>query len=132
MSFLKRKDPQAHLEPVKVDNGASVYCLKEDTRIEGPIETGTRPLNPASKTDWEEIRKKAKEGKIEDIDPAIYVRYYNSLKKIEKDHMKVEGEADDCKGVWVYGESGAGKSRFARDNYPNLYKKLANKWWDGY
>lgn len=60
------------------------------------------------------------------------MRYYNSLKRIEKDHLKVDGEASDCKGIWICGPSGVGKSRYARDNYPVAYKKLANKWWDGY
>ena len=46
--------------------------------------------------------------------------------------MKVEGEAEDTKGVWIWGEAGVGKSRKARDEYPDSYKKLANKWWDGY
>lgn len=44
LAALKKKDPHAHFEVVKVDNGASSYCLKEDTRLEGPIEFGTRPL----------------------------------------------------------------------------------------
>ena len=69
---------------------------------------------------------------MKDIPAAIYVRCYNSLKRIEKDHMVVKGEAADTKGIWIWGESGSGKSRFARDNYPEAYKKLANKWWDGY
>lgn len=129
---MKKRDPHAHFELVKKDNGASVYCLKEDTRIEGPLEYGKRPLNPASQTDWQDIKKKAQDGKLDEIEPGIYVRYYNSLKRIEKDHMKVQGEATDCKGIWIWGVSGAGKSRYARDNYPEAYKKLANKWWDGY
>jgi hypothetical protein len=58
--------------------------------------------------------------------------HYSSLKRIEKDHIQVTGEHDDCKGVWIHGKSGTGKSRYARDNYPEAYKKLANKWWDGY
>lgn len=78
------------------------------------------------------IKKHAVEGKLDMIEPGIYVRYYSALKRIEKDHMKVDGEAADCKGIWVWGESGAGKSRYARDTYPDAYKKLANKWWDGY
>lgn len=132
LAGLKKKDPRASFHVVTRDNGASAYCLKEDTRLEGPLEVGKRPLNRASKTDWEKIWKDAKEGKLDNIPADIKIRCYNQIKRIEKDHMKVEGEADDCKGVWVYGASGAGKSRFARDNYPNLYKKLANKWWDGY
>ena len=132
ISALKKHDPKAHFTPVMKDNGASAYCLKEETRLEGPWEHGTRPLNPASKIDWEEIRNNAKTGQLEKIDPAIYVRYYSSLKRIEKDNMTVTGEAADCKGIWIHGKSGAGKSRYARDNYPEAYKKLANKWWDGY
>jgi len=46
--------------------------------------------------------------------------------------MKVQGEAEDTKGIWIHGASGVGKSRYARDNYPEAYKKLANKWWCGY
>jgi len=56
---MKKRDPHAHFEPVKKDNGASAYCMKEETRIEGPIEYGKRPLNPASKTDWTQIKKAA-------------------------------------------------------------------------
>lgn len=36
LTSLKKRDPVAHFEPVKIDNGASTYCLKEDTRIDGP------------------------------------------------------------------------------------------------
>lgn len=129
---MKKKDPIAHFEPVKKENGAAKYCLKEDTRVEGPWEFGKKPLNPADKVDWEEVRTLAKEGKLEDVDPGIYVRYYNNLRRIEKDHMVCEGEADECKGIWIYGVAGAGKSRYARDNYPGAYKKLANQWWCGY
>jgi len=52
LAHLKKKDPHAHFEPVKFDNGASAYCLKEDTRVDGPWEFGKKPLNPASKVDW--------------------------------------------------------------------------------
>ena len=41
---MKKHDPAAHFEPVKRDNGASAYCLKEDTRLDGPWEHGTKPI----------------------------------------------------------------------------------------
>jgi len=77
LSWLKKRDPQGHFSPVKRDNGASSYCLKEETRIEGPLEYGTKPVNRSSRTDWDKIRDLAKSGKLEDIPADIYVRCYN-------------------------------------------------------
>jgi Putative viral replication protein. len=43
ISALKKHCPKAHFTAVKRDNGASDYCLKEDTRVEGPWEFGVKP-----------------------------------------------------------------------------------------
>ena len=40
---MKKHDSRAHFVPVKRDNGASEYCLKEETRLEGPWEFGVKP-----------------------------------------------------------------------------------------
>lgn len=74
---MKKKDPLAHFEGVKCDHGASKYCLKEDTRVDGPWEFGKKPVNRASKEDWEAIWKSAKEGAVEDIPADIRLRCYN-------------------------------------------------------
>jgi len=101
LAALRKHDKSAHFEPVKFDNGASTYCLKEDTRLDGPWEFGTKPVLRQSKTDWEAIWTNATKGAIEEIPADVRVRCYNQLKRIEKDHMKVSGEAEDCKGIWV-------------------------------
>ena len=115
---------------MKKDNGASAYCLKEETRLQGPIEWGTRPLNPASKTDWKEIKALAQANDLDSIDPGVYVRYYNTLLRIAKDHMEVPDRTFEKELIWIYGPPRSGKSRAARVG-PH-YPKLANKWWDGY
>lgn len=57
MSKLQKIDHTAHYEKVKIDNGASNYCMKEDTRVDGPWEMGTKPLKRNDKKDWEEIKQ---------------------------------------------------------------------------
>jgi len=52
ITALKKHCKVSHFEPVKVDNGAAAYCNKEDTRLEGPWEFGTKPVQRNSKEDW--------------------------------------------------------------------------------
>lgn len=132
LAHYKKHLPQAHCEPVLVDNGVDKYCMKQETRVEGPWEFGEKPMQRNSRKDWESVYLKAKQGLIEEIPADIRVRCYSQLKKIEKDHLKIEDNQDGCRGVWIYGDSGVGKSRLARRDYPDHYPKLCNKWWDGY
>lgn len=45
-------------------------------------------------------------------------------------------ETPMCKGVWIYGETGVGKSYGVRRYFEKLgmriFIKQSNKWWDGY
>lgn len=77
----------------------------------------------------------AKAGQFDEIDPDLYVRYYSTWKRMFDDHViardlpTIDGELEH---EWIYGPAGTGKSRNARERYPNAYLKLCNKWWDGY
>jgi len=58
LAALKKHDPQAHFEPVGIDNGASDYCLKEATRLEGPWEFGLKPARKNVKGSTADRNKK--------------------------------------------------------------------------
>ena len=84
LSHYKNTLPAAHAEPVIVDNGAAKYCMKEDTRVEGPWEYGTKPIQRNSKTDWEEVYTNAKRGRLEDIPADVRVRCYSQLRRLKR------------------------------------------------
>lgn len=128
---IKKLFPSVHLEGVKNDNGVDLYCNKEDTRVDGPWEYGVKPFNRNSKLDWDQIYLNAKRGNFDAIPSDIKIRCYSNLKKIEKDSLTYY-DSPDVAGVWIVGVAGIGKSRLAREKYPNSYLKLCNQWWDGY
>lgn len=107
-----------------------IYCKKEGNFFE----YGTCPEDPGTreKIRWDQVRAAALAHREEDIPDDVYVRNYFQIRAIQKDHPVRPAECDNVTGVWIYGPSGIGKSRYARDNYPNAYDKNTNKWWDGY
>lgn len=42
---MKKICKYTHWEPVSKDNGAADYCMKEETRLQGPWTFGERPLD---------------------------------------------------------------------------------------
>jgi len=76
VSALKKHCPKSHFEEVKINNGAHTYCMKEDTRIDGPWEYGVKPVQRNNKSDWEEVKQKAKSGDLDSIPAEIYVKHY--------------------------------------------------------
>lgn len=135
LSAMKKVSARAHWEVAKgTSEQASHYCKKEGSFVEhGTCSvTAGEAGGAAEKERWEMARKRAREGNLDDIPADIYVKYYRTLKEIKKDHMQSPDDCDAVTGVWIWGRAGCGKSRKARQDYPNAYLKLQNKWWDGY
>jgi len=81
---------------------------------------------------WDLARQAAKDGRFDDVPSDIYIRYIGNLHRIFRDTLPpLDSLADPC-GIWLLGPTGSGKSRGARDQFPDLYPKPLNKWWDGY
>jgi len=117
------------------------YCSKTREQDLEPnavfYERGNIPVDPAAKGEAERVRWQtawdlAKLGDIEAIQPDIRVRQYSALRRIERDFMPaVEPLTSPC-GIWIFGLSGAGKSRSVLDAFPDAYPKPRTQWWDGY
>lgn len=45
-----------------INNGAHEYAMKEETRVDGPWEIGTKPVSRNNKKDWDEQYEFAKSG----------------------------------------------------------------------
>jgi hypothetical protein len=110
------------------------YCSKSGELIE----RGDKPLSNdnkgrAEQLRWQRAREAAKVGDLDSIDADIYIRCYNTLKNIRKDHQVKPGPID-VKCFWIWGPTGTGKSHCVETRFPDCYKKSMDdlKWFDGY
>jgi len=134
-STIKKLLGRAHIEKAKGTGQENRdYCSKEGDLL---VEKGTMPLDPKlqgakGEEYWKDIKEKAQMGRLDEVDNKTYVGMYRTLQAIAKDHAKNKESLDHTTGEWWYGESGSGKSKTARETYPDAYIKGVNKWWDGY
>lgn len=108
---------------------ASEYCKKDGDYKE----FGTLPAQGKRndiKTVKDEILSGGGMSKIIDI-----ASNYQTL-KIGEMLLKYKEKKRNFKPtvVWIYGESGVGKTRLAYEWFPDIYRKTnsSGKWWDGY
>lgn len=131
---VKKQLPRAHIEAARGTSDQAIeYCKKDgDFHESGEAPISQKRKGEMGKEYWDDVVKKAKAGDLEQIDSCVFVRHYRTLRLIEKDYMSSVPDLEDTCGYWFYGPSGTGKSRSAREKFPNPYLKMCNKWWDGY
>lgn len=131
LTAVKKLMPRAHWEIMRgTSQEASDYCKKDGEFLE----SGTLPLALAQRNvqKWDTAYDLAKKGDLETIPKDMLVRYYHAFKRIHQDNpAKLESLPTTC-GIWYHGPTGVGKSKLAREKYPDFYDKPLNKWWDGY
>jgi len=112
-----------------------IYC-KKDGRFE---ERGVPPMEPVEKGKkekirWAEVLENTKQGKFDLLPPQIAFQHARTVDFIRCKHLQRTKRDDTLvpKMEWWWGASRTGKSRTAREYWPELYSKPSNKWWDGY
>jgi len=135
---VKELIPRAHLEHARNISASITYCKKDGNYEEhGDM--------PSARRSSEEIaaEKLARSKRL--IDPSIPLMHLietgelspycvNSIKKARMVLMQDQDQYThtDVRGLWYVGPPGTGKSRQARELYPEAYIKPQNKWFDGY
>lgn len=101
------------------------------------MEIGDLPLDATAggrmeQDRWDTTWALAKAGSIEEIDPDLRIRHYGTFKRIAMDYMARAPNLEGVCGLWIWGESGCGKTRAVLSRYPDCFIKPRNQWWDGY
>lgn len=132
-------DPKKHgrYESCRSPKCAIGYCQKEDADFLTNL--------PASALEDATARRRARnallhEGNVSDLLNSGDISYLAlpQLQRARSSYLTLTLEAFDstvCRGVWISGKPGTGKSHFVRqfsaDNR-HLYVKPQTRWWDGY
>jgi hypothetical protein len=70
------------------------------------------------------------------VDPEAFTRCHRTYKQMAVDCMVPPEDLPTLSNYWIWGATGTGKSRSARDwcreNNFTVYRKNRNKWWDSY
>lgn len=124
----------AHFEIRKGSQEQAIaYAQKRDTRVEGPWEWGT-PKAQGKRSDLLEIKRKVDDGyaleRVWDEHYGSMIRYHRSIKEYKR--IKAPKRAWVPQVFVIWGPSGSGKSRLARELFPDAYWKPLGKWWDDY
>lgn len=116
---------------------AREYCMKEDTRVDGPWEYGKWISGSGHRSDLDEVAEKLKTKSIKDVAlefPGTYVKYHKGLEKFKELLYEPRDKNKAPEVIVITGPTGIGKTRWAYDRYEtaDIYHKMGGKWWDGY
>lgn len=129
--------PGCHVEIAIAPESAIEYCKKDgDFTERGMFATSKQKGKKGAEKEklrWDEARQLAKEGRFEEIQTELYMRYRSTIHAIYRENRPkpeiIDGEMEH---EWIHGEAGCGKSSTARKENPGAYIKDLTKWWDHY
>lgn len=156
-SVIKKWFPRAHLEARRgTSKQAADYCKKGQQPHDEWKEEGTSGENygkDALVHEWGNISQQGKRSDLSTFVDEVKKQPKTTMKDLIESHTGVvakyplfvekvrnlyvkydtlDWKNGDPPNIWYVGPSGAGKSRRAREEFPHLFGKMLNKWWDGY
>lgn len=129
---VKKLLPRAHIENAKGSPQQNItYCSKEGDWVE----YGDRP-SQGKRNDFEEIKEMLDSGEslldVAGSHFSTFIRYNKGIMLYMMLLLKPRTIENPPKIMWLYGDTGVGKTRFAYDTYKSVYMKDGTKWWNGY
>lgn len=137
--FVKVKElhKTAHWEPRWGSHEeARDYCMKEESRLDGPWEAGEEKNDQGKRTDIDEVKNDIIAGMAL---KEVALKHFNVFCKYHRGIDRFIGllynERQTAPFIsLVTGPSGCGKTRWIYDThgYENVFSVTNSKWWDGY
>lgn len=135
LNALKKMHNKIHWEITKANADAN-YARKIDSKKIIDIDN----TNQGKRTDLKKLNDEIKSGRtVRDIrqeNPMIYHQYGRTLEKLEDDSYEKGKRYFKTKCIWIYGETGTGKSLYAWNvllKDMDVYNWTDDKgWWDNY
>lgn len=116
---------------------ARAYCMKAESRVNGPWEQGQwraggqgvrNELAAAADT----LKARGIQAVVEEHLP-VFIRHPSGFERAAWRLSAAKGREKPPVVYLLYGPTGTGKTRWAYDNYPDLYRKtFDDTWFDGY
>lgn len=128
--------PRIHLEMRRGSREqARRYCMKEESRLEGPFEFGTWiPGGQGRRTDLHDVRAQIIAGTTEvelwDSYFTTMVRNYRAIDRY-RGLKSIPRNTPPVVHV-LFGPTGTGKSKWCFETFPDAYWKSQDNWWDEY
>lgn len=124
---LKKLLPRAHFEKAMGNWESNFRYCSKDGKFE---EFGERP-RPGARTDLDHCRDLALHEGMRAVTAECTMQQIRVAEKFLEYNEPARDWAPEV--IWLWGESGAGKSRLARELTTDPYtKNVGTKWWNGY
>lgn len=129
IKYLDWKDPNPVVNP-------NFYWSGDIPTSYEKMVAGSKKGGEGMKQVFRESIAMAKQGRLESIDPILYVKHYGTWEKIYANNLD-NTDRGGVVDIWIHGKSGTGKSRWCRDfcsrySLPFYIKDPGTIWWDNY